>query len=144
MYTEAVQKKESLHFSIVDSSPSSTSRSQLYKYHPCQQTFFLFILFILFFTTSILLYPSSSRSPAQEMSLHSTVQRWNFKSFYVRVFNLRSYHLRLTLGRAPLCTFTSPGQREVLMLGHPVQYLNNMNHGQNLSSTSGGPEFVVQ
>jgi hypothetical protein len=28
--------------------------------------------------------------------------------------------------------------------GHPVQYLNNMGHGQNLSSTSGESEFVAQ
>jgi hypothetical protein len=26
----------------------------------------------------------------------------------------------------------------------PVQYLNNISHGQNLSSTSGEPEFVAQ
>jgi hypothetical protein len=36
-------------------------------------------------------------------------------------------HLKLTLGLRP---------------GH-VQYLNNMIHGQNLSSTSGEPEFVA-
>jgi hypothetical protein len=28
--------------------------------------------------------------------------------------------------------------------GHPVQYLNNMSHGQNLSSTSVEPAFVTQ
>ncbi len=28
--------------------------------------------------------------------------------------------------------------------GHLVQYLNNMSHGQNLSSTSGEPEFLAQ
>jgi hypothetical protein len=28
--------------------------------------------------------------------------------------------------------------------GHPVQYLNNMSYGQNLSSTSVEPEFVTQ
>jgi hypothetical protein len=33
----------------------------------------------------------------------SSVLKQNFLSFCVRVFNLRSCHLRLTLGRAPLC-----------------------------------------
>ncbi len=34
--------------------------------------------------------------------------------------------------------------REELRSGHPVQYLHNISHGQNLSSSSGEPEFVVQ
>jgi hypothetical protein len=33
---------------------------------------------------------------------------------------------------------------EELRSGHPVQYLNNLSLGQNLSSTSGEPEFVAQ
>jgi hypothetical protein len=33
---------------------------------------------------------------------------------------------------------------EELRSGHPVQYLHNMSHGQNLSSTAGEPEFVAQ
>ena len=35
------------------------------------------------------------------------------------------------------------GHKE-LRSGHPDQCLNNMTHGQNLSSTSGEPEFVAQ
>jgi hypothetical protein len=30
------------------------------------------------------------------------------------------------------------------MPGHPVQYLKNLSHGQNRSSTSGEPEFVAR
>jgi len=57
------------------------------------------------------------------------------------VFNLRSCHLRLTLGRAPLCIHIM-GHTEELSSGHPVQSLNNMSHGQNLSSTLvNKPEF---
>jgi hypothetical protein len=33
---------------------------------------------------------------------------------------------------------------EELRSGRPVQYLNNMSHGQNLRSTSDEPEFIVQ
>jgi hypothetical protein len=40
--------------------------------------------------------------------------------------------------------FTREGQREELWSGQPVQYLNNMSHGQNLSLTSGESEFVAQ
>jgi hypothetical protein len=118
------------------------------------------------------------------------------------VFNLRSCHLRLTLGRSPLCinVIGTRGYKEMAsiladqerprlcaqMTGEgegggcgvsandyscaqlgaqinfgdltpyltydrdkelrsrtPVQYWNNMSHGQNLSSTSGEPEFVA-
>jgi len=38
----------------------------------------------------------------------------------------------------------SMGQREEPRSGHTVQYLNNMGQGQNLSSTTGDPEFVAQ
>ncbi len=34
-------------------------------------------------------------------------------------------------------------QREELRSGHPVPYLDNISHGQNLSSTSGELEFVI-
>jgi hypothetical protein len=34
--------------------------------------------------------------------------------------------------------------REQLRSDHPVQNLYNISHGQNLSSSSGEPEFVVQ
>ncbi len=37
---------------------------------------------------------------------------------------------------------TQDGHSEGLRSGRPVQYLNNMIHGQNLSSTSGEPELV--
>jgi hypothetical protein len=47
------------------------------------------------------------------------------------VFNLSSCHLRLIIGHAP--------HRE-----SAGSILNNMSHGQNLSSSSGEPEFVVQ
>ncbi len=57
----------------------------------------------------------------------------NLKSFCVRVWNLRSCHLRLTLGSAPLCTVYT--HREDLRSGLPVQYLNNMIYGQNLRWT---------
>jgi hypothetical protein len=67
-----------------------------------------------------------------------------FFSFYVRIFNLRSCHLRLALGRTPQCQHIIGTHREDLRLGLSVQYLNTMTHGQNLSSTSGEPEFVAQ
>jgi hypothetical protein len=34
-------------------------------------------------------------------------------------------------------------KREELSSGHPVQYLNNISHGQNLGSSSGEPEFMA-
>ncbi len=63
-----------------------------------------------------------------------------FYLFRVRVlFSFRSCHLRLTLGSAPL-------QDIEKSLGQATEFniLNNMSNGQNLSSTSGEPEFVAQ
>jgi hypothetical protein len=54
-------------------------------------------------------------------------------SVYVLVFNLRSCHLRLTVSRA-LYAYKYRS-------GHPVQYLDNVSHGQKLSLTSGQLEF---
>jgi hypothetical protein len=65
-----------------------------------------------------------------------------FLLFSVRAFNPRSCHPRLTLGLASLCCHIKE-QREELRSGHPVQYWNNMSHGQNLSSASGKLEFVA-
>jgi hypothetical protein len=48
--------------------------------------------------------------------------RRDFESFCGRVFNLRSCHLRLTLGRAPLFIHIIGTERE-LRPCHPVQYL---------------------
>jgi hypothetical protein len=41
-------------------------------------------------------------------------------------------------------THNSDIEKTSCRLGHPVQYLNTMSHEQNLSTTSGAPEFVAQ
>ncbi len=85
----------------------------------------------------------------------------------VYVFNLRSSHLRLTLGHAPLCSFillsasqhrwlNAIGQKKapphVLAITWDTQnrdrekssgQANLLNQGQNLRSTSGQPDFVA-
>jgi hypothetical protein len=75
--------------------------------------------------------PSFSRFPRGGIFSHS-------------MYDLRSCHLRLTLG-LPLYAYTYVIRTERrARSGHPIQYLTNMSHGQNLSSTSGEPVFVVQ
>ncbi len=49
-------------------------------------------------------------------------------SVYVCVFNMKSCHMTLTLGRVPLLLHI------IRTLSQATQYFNNMNHGQNLSS----------
>ncbi len=45
---------------------------------------------------------------------------------------------------ALLCSAVSQTYRDELGSGHPVpDMMNSMSHGQNLSSTSGEPEFVL-
>ncbi len=65
-------------------------------------------------------------------------QRRNFLSSCIHVFNLRSYHPRLT----PFYAYIQLVQRKEL--SHAVLYWNKIFLWQNLSSTSGEPEFVAQ
>jgi hypothetical protein len=60
------------------------------------------------------------------------------------IYNLRSCHLRLTLGHASLCKHIIGTERRAQVKPPSSIFEQYEYHGQNLSSISGKPGFVAQ